>query len=156
MSPSEEHEPAPGTTTTTITATTELHVPANPIPLSYEELNPKCEPEEFFGPLGTFAVTTLCPLFTLALFYGCNETTGCLPSSNADWRASWRAVQANEWPSLQGKLWEWEAAGVYLAWYAYLVGAWAILPADKIEGTLLRDGTRKVYRMNGAFPTVGW
>jgi delta14-sterol reductase len=148
MSP-HELDPAPGTTTTIITATTELVVPEHPEPLTYQELNPKCEPEEFLGPLGAFAVTTLTPLVALGLFYGCNETTGCLPSSSADWRASWRALKANEWPSLQGSLWEWEAAAVYLAWYAYVVLAWALLPGDKVEGTLLRNGKRKVYKMNG-------
>lgn len=130
--------------TTTITATTTVTLPANPTPKSYAELNPRLKPTEFFGPIGGGLLTFVTPIVSYMLFYGCNEVTGCSvpPSRNfLEW--------IGDWPSSAGALWEWKAAGVYLAWYFWVVLCWNILPGEWIEGTLLRDGTRKKYKMNG-------
>ncbi|OCF36699.1 delta14-sterol reductase [Kwoniella heveanensis BCC8398] len=141
--------PEEGTTTTIITATTHLTLPAHPIPLTYEQLNPRSKPTEFFGPLGTAAISVLAPLFTYIFFFACNDAVGCTPTTVRGWQQAWEYV--SNFPSTAGHLWEWKAAGVYTAWYAYTVLCWAVLPGDKIQGNLLRDGTRKTYKMNGLY-----
>jgi delta14-sterol reductase len=49
-----------------------------------------------------------------------------------------------------GGLWSWEAAAVYGAWYIWTVVCWAVLPGQKVEGAVLRDGKKLMYTMNGA------
>jgi hypothetical protein len=41
---------------------------------------------------------------------------------------------------------------MYLAWYAFCLVAWAILPGDRVAGTTLRTGEKKLYKIN-AFST---
>ncbi|EJT52206.1 C-14 sterol reductase [Trichosporon asahii var. asahii CBS 2479] len=141
-----------GEVTTTITATT--HVTLQPtVPKTYDELNPRSKPTEFCGPLGTLAVTIGTPLTAYFLYYACNEVTGCgLPTSSSQWDAilnGWR-----NFPSVAGRLWDTKAALVYLGWYMWCVGCWWLLPGEWIEGTLIRDGTRKRYKMNGTWTLV--
>ncbi|EIW65735.1 hypothetical protein TREMEDRAFT_41207 [Tremella mesenterica DSM 1558] len=142
-----QSDPVDGQITTTITATAHLTLPAHPTPMSYEELNPRSSAHEFFGPLGCLIVTFLTPITAYGLFFACNEVTGCPPSSSAAWRATWELI--GDWPSLAGNLWDWNAMWVYLGWYIYCVACWAVLPGQTVEGGLLRDGKRKVYKMNG-------
>lgn len=134
-----------GDVTTTITATTHLTLPAKSTPMTYEELNPKSEPTEFFGPIGTTMITIVTPIIAYLLYYGCNEITGC-PAIDQE---TWMVAASDMWPSIAGKWWDWKAAGVYLAWYMYTVACWAILPGEELQGSLLRDGTKKLYRFNG-------
>lgn len=130
--------------TTTITATTTVTLPANPTPKSYAELNPRQKPKEFFGPVGTSIITFVTPVVVYMLFYGCNEVTGCSVPPERNF-LQW----IGDWPSSAGALWEWKAFGVYVAWYAWMVICWNILPAEWTQGTLLRDGTRVKYKFNG-------
>ena len=133
---------SPGRTTTTITATTHLTLPSHPTPLTYDQLNPKSHADEFLGPVGTASISLIAPFLVYAFFYSCNESTGCPPMNSAGWRAIWdRGV---------GTVWEWQAGGAYLVWYAFCVACWALLPGERVEGSLLRDGKRNTYRMNGA------
>jgi len=60
----------------------------------------------------------------------------------------------NGWPAINGKLWDWGAAGVYAGWYAFTVICWNILPGEQVEGTVLRDGKRKMYNLNGKYHTT--
>ncbi|WOO85586.1 Delta(14)-sterol reductase [Vanrija pseudolonga] len=139
-------------TKTTITAKAQVSLPPKK---SYAELNPKSKPTEFFGPIGTTIVTFATPAVAYALFFTCNEVTGCNPSASS---LSNLAHTIGNWPSSAGKLWEWKALAVYLAWYAWCIATWVILPTEWIEGLLLRDGTRKKYKMNGLwflFLTLG-
>ena len=138
---------AEGEITTTITATTHLTLPAQPTPLTYDQLNPKSHATEFLGPIGTAGISIIAPLTSYFLFYACNESTGCPPTSMSDWATIWNRLGG--WPSPSGQLWEWKAAGVYLAWYAFCVMCWVVLPSEKAQGNLLRDGKRVTYRMNG-------
>lgn len=112
---------------------------------SAKELNPRSKPTEFLGPAGTTVVTFLTPLMAYLLFFGCNPTTGC-PSLSLD---TYKVGFQNGWPAINGKLWDWGAAGVYAGWYAFTVICWNILPGEQVEGTLLRDGKRKKYNLNG-------
>lgn len=135
-------------TVTTITATTHLTLPAHPTPMTYEQLNPRSRPTEFFGPPGTFLVSTLCPFVAYFLFYACNEHTGCHPTSGDAWREVWEGM-LGQWYTSKGRLWDWDAVIVYLGWYTFCVVCWAVLPGEKVQGTLMRDGRRKTYTMNG-------
>jgi len=131
----------PNEVRTTITAKAEFTLPAK------GELNPRSKPTEFFGPIGTAAVTFGTPFTAYALFYACNEVDGCSVSGAG--AALSKVLSTLDFPSTAGKLFEWKALGVYCAWYAWCVLCWAVLPQDWIEGNLLRDGTRKKYKMNG-------
>lgn len=135
-------------TKTTITAKAQVSLPPKK---SYAELNPRSKPTEFFGPIGTTIVTFATPAVAYALFFTCNEVTGCNPSASS---LSALASTIGNWPSSAGKLWEWKALAVYLAWYAWCIATWVLLPTEWIEGLLLRDGTRKKYKMNGACGTA--
>ena len=140
--------------TYSITASTTLTLPAHPKPMSYAELNPVSAPTEFFGVAGTTFVTLMCPTVVFFLFYGCNETTGCHPSTVQQWKTMWNLAVRDEWPSSAGRWWEWETVPVVAAFFAYLVVCWVVLPAPWTEGMLLRDGTRKVYKLNGEHSSV--
>ncbi|KAK4687856.1 hypothetical protein P7C73_g2274, partial [Tremellales sp. Uapishka_1] len=106
-------------------------------------MNPVSKPTEFFGPIGCFGVTVFTPLIAYLLFYGCNEASGCPPRS--------LAFTIADYPSIAGQFWDWKAFAVYLGWYAYVVVCWIVLPGEKVEGTLMRDGHRKTYTMNGFY-----
>lgn len=146
-------EASSGETTTTITATTHLTLPSHPTPMTYDQLNPRGKATEFLGPLGAIGVSTVAPLTAYFFYYACNESTGCPPRSVRDW--STILDRLGGWPSTAGKLWEWKAVGVYLVWYTFCIACWAILPGEKVEGNLLRDGRRKTYTMNGMLISSG-
>ncbi|KAI0754892.1 ERG4/ERG24 ergosterol biosynthesis protein [Daedaleopsis nitida] len=113
------------------------------------ELNPRTTQYEFLGPPGTFAISVGTPIVMYALYYGCSEETGgCPPAVN--FSVVVRALMSWSW--WKG-LWDTEAACLFLAWYAYLVAAWYVLPGRWIEGLPMRDGKKKSYKIN-AFPTL--
>ncbi|KAI0801735.1 ERG4/ERG24 ergosterol biosynthesis protein [Irpex lacteus] len=114
------------------------------------ELNPRTTKYEFLGPPGALFITLSVPAFTYALFFGCSEKSGGCPPPLHTIVPSIQSAVTNEnwWKSL----WDSQAFVAYLAWYAFTVVAWAVLPGDWIEGTLIRDGSRKQYKIN-AFST---
>ncbi|KAI1790133.1 ERG4/ERG24 ergosterol biosynthesis protein [Ganoderma leucocontextum] len=85
------------------------------------------------------------------LYFGCSEQTGGCPPA-LDTTAIVAALSS--WTCTRKGLWDTEAALAYLAWYAYVVVAWLVLPGEWVEGTVwvMRDGRRKKYRIN-AFST---
>ncbi|KAI0712284.1 ERG4/ERG24 ergosterol biosynthesis protein [Earliella scabrosa] len=108
------------------------------------ELNPRTTRYEFLGPPGTFAISVGFPVLMYALYYGCSEETGgCPPPVNK--QAIVDALTSLEW--WKG-LWDTEAACMWVAWYAFLVVAWYVIPGRWIEGLPLRDGTKKRYKIN--------
>jgi delta14-sterol reductase len=134
---------------TTITATTHVELPLHPKKPTYDELNPKSSPTEFLGPWGTLAVTLLTPLFCNLLFIGCNERTGCPPSWN---RAEGRLEFSRyDFSLMVDKLFDGKAFLVYIGWYTYMVLCWAYIPGDWVEGTLMRNGKKQMYKINGEF-----
>lgn len=136
-------------TTTTIKATAHLTLPLNPVPLTYEQLNPRSKATEFFGPWGMLVVLLSTPLLTYSLFFLCNETTGCHPRDAASWRLLGDLI--GEWPATNGQFFEnsIKPAVIYFTFFAYLVACWVLIPVTRTEGTLIRDGTRKAYKLNG-------
>ncbi|KAF8154395.1 ergosterol biosynthesis ERG4/ERG24 [Pholiota molesta] len=115
-------------------------------------LNPKTTHYEFLGPPGAFAISFGVPFITYALYFGCSEAGGgCPPSLSLD-SLKQQVTTALSDPAWWKGLWDTEAALIYLAWYAFCVVAWAILPGDIVEGTTLRDGRKIKYKIN-AFST---
>ena len=109
------------------------------------ELNPRTTSYEFLGPPGALLVTLGVPIMTYALYFGCSESTGgCPPPVSVDTVKD----ALTDW-SWWASLWDTEAAIAYLAWYAFCVVAWAVLPGDWVEGTQLRTGGTQKYKING-------
>lgn len=116
------------------------------------DLNPRTTHYEFLGPPGAFAISFGVPTMAYLLFYGCTEHTGgCPPPIDTDLI---KASLSN--PEWWKGLWDTEAVIAYFAWYAFIVAAWVILPGDWIEGTVMRNGQKKQYKINGAFHILGW
>ena len=107
-------------------------------------MNPPTRHYEFGGPAGALFVTLTVPAVAYALFFVCNDANACRPTLDYDTLLS--AV-----PSLSD-LWDSDAALIYLVWYVFCVLAWAILPGDWVDGTTLRDGSKKQYKINGTTP----
>jgi hypothetical protein len=95
---------------------------------------------EFGGPLGAGAITLGLPGVCYALVRVCNPN-GCL--SLRDLPALPPAPPARAYASAAG-------FAAYLGWLALCVALHVILPGTRKEGTLLRDGTRLSYKLNGA------
>ncbi|KDQ09928.1 hypothetical protein BOTBODRAFT_58446 [Botryobasidium botryosum FD-172 SS1] len=113
-------------------------------------LNPKSTPSEFLGTPGTALLTVLVPSFLYILYFTCSEASGgCTPSV---FDLPIRLVAAVQDPSWWISLWDTEATLAYLAWFAFTVVAWAVLPGDWVPGTELRNGEKKLYKIN-ALPT---
>ena len=111
------------------------------------ELNPRTTSYEFGGPLGAALITITIPLMTYLLYFGCTQQNGCPPP--------WVTIKNPELldtlqePDFWKSLWDTEAALMYFGWYAFCVVAWIVLPGDWIEGTLMRNGKKMKYKING-------
>jgi Delta14-sterol reductase len=114
-------------------------------------LNPKTTHFEFLGPPGAFAITILVPSVIYALFFACSESTQCrIPLDALDTiptRVSLAVLNPEWWKSLL----DLKAFAIYLAWYAFCLVAWYILPGEYVQGTTLRTGEKKTYKINGTF-----
>ncbi|KAJ7151655.1 ERG4/ERG24 ergosterol biosynthesis protein [Mycena filopes] len=115
--------------------------------MASDPLNPRTTSYEFLGPLGALAITVGVPFGTYALYFGCSESDGCPPA----------VVPAHIFAALSDGawwkgLWDTQAALLYLGWYTFCFVSWAILPGARVEGTKLRTGNKKQYKIN-AFST---
>jgi delta14-sterol reductase len=117
-------------------------------PAKAAELNPRTTSYEFFGPLGALLVTLTVPPVIYALYFGCSEAAGGCPQDLPTIPGQVAAALTN--PLWWKGLWDTEASLIYLAWYVFCIVAWAILPGDLVEGTTLRTGEKKKYKINGA------
>lgn len=116
------------------------------------DLSPRTTSYEFLGPPGAFLISFGVPFMTYLLYFGCSETSGCsLPSFPS---IQSRFVAALGDKSFWISLWDTEASLMYLAWYAFSVVAWAVMPGDWIEGVILRTGEKKKYKINGSCQTT--
>lgn len=84
------------------------------------------------------------------LYFNCSEASGGCTPSIAD--LPFRFTAAVQDPSWWAGLWDTEATLVYLGWFAFTVIAWLALPGDWVEGTELRTGGKKLYKINGTIP----
>ena len=113
---------------------------------SAADLNPRTTHYEFLGPPGALAISVGVPAMAYTLYFGCSEHAGgCPPPIDT----AIVVDTLSNWAWWKG-LWDTEAAIAYLAWYAFIVVAWAILPGDWVDGTVLRNGQTKKYKINGA------
>ncbi|KAI0086592.1 ERG4/ERG24 ergosterol biosynthesis protein [Irpex rosettiformis] len=114
------------------------------------ELNPRTEKYEFLGPPGALLIILGVPTIVFGLYFGCSENSGGCPPPLAV--VNLGIIDAVSNISWWKSLWGTQACAAYLAWYSFTVIAWFTLPGDWIEGTLMRDGSRKKYKIN-AFST---
>ena len=114
---------------------------------STSELNPRTTHYEFAGPLGALFVTISVPFTTYALYYTCSETSGgCPPPLSSLPTTFIQAVTSLDWWK---SLWDTQAFLVYIAWWAFCIVAWFVLPGDWVEGTTMRNGRKLKYKING-------
>ena len=115
--------------------------------MASSRLNPRTKHYEFLGPPGAFIVTVGVTFLSYALYFGCSETSGgCPPPLEL---IPQRLTASLSSPSFWLSLYSNNAMILYCVWYAYCVGAWLCLPGDWIEGTTLRTGEKKRYKING-------
>ncbi|TIC11270.1 hypothetical protein E3Q11_02507 [Wallemia mellicola] len=110
-----------------------------------EEINPKTTQYSFFGPLGTGAITLLTPAITYLLYFACPNSYDDDTCQLLQKPAFERLLECDFWKSL----FDLEAFGVYLAWYTFTVVAWAIIPAQWVRGTQLRDAFATLLMATG-------
>ncbi|EGG12616.1 uncharacterized protein MELLADRAFT_114812 [Melampsora larici-populina 98AG31] len=110
---------------------------------SKETLNPTTLHYEFGGKIGAFGISLSVPFFTYWMNIVCNKSTEC--------RLSYPIFDL---PTLwsQTNLFSLEVCAVYLGWYFYIMTCWCLLPGRRVQGTILRDGSRLTYKIN-AFAT---
>jgi hypothetical protein len=95
---------------------------------------------EFGGPLGATTVMISLPLVIVGLYVGCGRN-GC---------ASGPASAAEVFKNMQlPQLWDWTAAAVVFGWAALHFALYVLLPGPRVEGVVLRDGSRLKYPING-------
>ena len=111
------------------------------------ELNPRTTSYEFCGPLGATFITIVVPLTTYLLYFGCSQQNGCPPPLTSIKNPE--ILDILQKPEFWKSLWDTEAALMYLGWYAFCVVSWLVLPGDWIDGTLMRDGKKMKYKING-------
>jgi hypothetical protein len=95
---------------------------------------------EFGGPAGAVAIMISLPLVCYALVRFCHAD-GCLslaplavppPPEHGAVRASFAGT------------------GAYVAWVVLCTVLHLLLPGARVQGTMLRDGSRLTYKLNGA------
>lgn len=111
--------------------------------------SPKSTSYEFLGPPGALGISVLVPFFTYFFAFGCDER-GCpsLPFLPFMSEGLKQMGTLEFWTSLYDS----KAMLAYLAWYAWCVLCWAVLPGKWLEGSAMRNGEKLWYKIN-AFPT---
>lgn len=110
---------------------------------SDQELNPKTTSYEFLGPVGAFGFITVLP--ALVLFFACCCDATGYPSKR--FMQDWKGFLFSEiWIK---RLIDPVAMAVYLGFIGFLVVLYYVLKADIVPGTVLRNGQRLKYRLNG-------
>jgi hypothetical protein len=107
---------------------------------------PRTTSYEFLGPPGAFLISTLCPFFAYFFAMGCDER-GCppLPFTLFVRNGLKQAQTAEFWSSLL----DMQGVNAYIAWYAFCVICWAVLPGRWLEGGVMRNGEKLWYKING-------
>ena len=114
-------------------------------PSTPQVTNPRTKTYEFLGPIGTLLIILGVPTTAFGLYFACNESV-CTPPLETLWPSFVQAISSKQW---WFSLYDPVAMQIYLAWYAYCVAAWYVLPGRWVEGTVMRNGLRKKYKING-------
>jgi hypothetical protein len=115
---------------------------------AYELFNPKTDHYEFGGPIGAFGMVTILPLVVL-FFSTCCDSTGYPSQEFQDnwWKLS--SLSSSKTEAFLTSLFDPSAFFVYIAYMSMLAFFYIDLPADTVPGTVLRDGSKLKYRLNG-------
>lgn len=111
-----------------------------------EELNPKTTQYEFLGPLGAFGFVTALPMLVLFFAICCDKTGYPSTLLISDYKTYFDQLFSGD---LLKAMYDPMAMLVYLAFVALQAVLYVALPGDLYPGTLLRNGQRLKYRMNG-------
>ncbi|CEI90830.1 hypothetical protein RMCBS344292_05140 [Rhizopus microsporus] len=112
------------------------------------ELNPRTTSYEFLGPIGALAMVTVLPLLVLFLATCCDATGYPSRDLFVDWKGYLQyKFSVEQLVSLFDK----QVFMIYCGYVAALALFYIILPGDNVPGTVLRDGTRLKYKLNGSF-----
>jgi hypothetical protein len=112
-------------------------------------LNPRTTSFEFLGPPGSALITVLVPVVAQGLYFICSEHAGGCPPRlplKVLTETAAQALTSKEW---WASLWDTQATLIYLAWFAFCVISWVVLPGDWVEGVTMRNGEKKKYKING-------
>ncbi|KAG1176622.1 hypothetical protein G6F70_000817 [Rhizopus microsporus] len=110
------------------------------------ELNPRTTSYEFLGPIGALGMVTILPLLVLFLATCCDATG--YPSR--DLFVDWKGYLQHKFSVEQlFSLFDKQVFMIYCGYVAALALFYIILPGDNVPGTVLRDGTRLKYKLNG-------
>ncbi|KAK2608504.1 erg24, C-14 sterol reductase [Conoideocrella luteorostrata] len=113
---------------------------------------------EFGGPLGATAIVLGLPALLYALFFACNDRSGCPSPALLNFRSlSWTTLKSEiPWPDggIRGFA-SWEVTGWVLAYYMLSLVLYRVLPASVMYGTKLRQSGRPLkYRFNAFSSTL--
>merc|ERR1711939_283640 len=115
------------------------------------EAQPKSDSYEFGGPLGALGVVIAAPFFAYWLPLACASAHACppwpLPTFLSWHKDAFGAATSGDERWWAG-FWSNDAALVYGAWYAWTVVCWRVLPGEQVQGVPMRNGERKLYKMN--------
>ncbi|KAL6884961.1 ERG4/ERG24 ergosterol biosynthesis protein [Trichoderma longibrachiatum] len=112
---------------------------------------------EFGGPLGAFGISFGLPVLVYLFTFSCNDVSGCpAPSFLSPKTLSLDKLKLEVgWP--KDGIWglaSWEASAALAGYYLLNLILYAILPAQKVEGTVLRSGGRLKYRFNTLYSNM--
>ena len=103
---------------------------------------------EFCGPPGAVGITLGLPLVCYLLVAACNAQDGCIGVAPVATLADRLRTQVTSFVA-GTKLATADGAIAYLAWFAFCVVLHLALVGHQVQGTVLRNGERLPYKMNG-------
>lgn len=109
-------------------------------------LNPKTQHYEFGGPIGAMGMIVLLPVLVLFLATSCDATGYPAKAFLDDWQSFLLSKLTKDFLY---SLYDPSAFAVYFCYIAILAIFYMTLPGNNVPGTVLRDGTRHKYKMNG-------
>lgn len=90
---------------------------------------------EWMGPHGTILLIVFMPITVYGLYFMCNENGSFhLP------------LEFPQWPTTP--LFTVQAFLVFLAWIAYTIVLHLLLPGERVEGIVLKNGKKLTYKLN--------
>ena len=101
---------------------------------------------QFFGPYGPAVLVLVLPLVLYGLIFACNKK-GCLEL--------WPQLQVPGFPE-GAQLFNVESCIAFAAWFMGLVLLHLVLPGKRVQGVVLPNGQRLMYKLNGEPHRGAW